>query len=244
MTSLVYSLIAVFLVSLVSLLGLLFVSFKFKILRELLFVLVSFAAGSLLADAFLHLLPEAIEEQGFNLNVSLAVLLGILLFFVLEKFIFWRHCHIPTCKTHPHTLGWMNLVGDGFHNFIDGMIIAASFLASLPLGLTTALAVLLHEVPQEIGDFGVLIYSGFSRRKALVFNFVSALTAFLGAFLVFALGRPWLTNLIVPFTAGGFLYLAGSDLIPELQKETGVKKSLVQLLGLLAGMGLMLLVRS
>ena len=168
-----YTMGAVLIVSLVSLLGLVFVSLKPKTLEKLLFVLVSFATGTLLGDAFLHLLPETIERIGFSLEVSLAVLTGILLFFVLEKFISWRHCHVPTSKDHPHSLGWMNLMGDGFHNFIDGMIIAGSFLVSPALGLSTTFAVLLHEVPQEIGDFGILIYSGFSRTKAIVFNFIS-----------------------------------------------------------------------
>ena len=208
------------------------------------FVLVSFATGTLLGDAFLHLLPETIERIGFSLEVSLAVLTGILLFFVLEKFISWRHCHVPTSKDHPHSLGWMNLMGDGFHNFIDGMIIAGSFLVSPALGLSTTFAVLLHEIPQEIGDFGILIYSGFSRTKAIVFNFISALAALLGAILVLSWGQSQLTILIVPFTAGGFIYLAGSDLIPELHKETEIKKSLLQFAGLLAGIGLMFLIRS
>lgn len=204
------------------------------------------AAGGLLGDSFLHLLPEAVKKEGFSLEISLATLAGLLLFFVLEKFVSWRHCHIPTSQKHPHPLGLMNLIGDGFHNFIDGMIIAGSFLNSIPLGITTSIAVILHEIPQEIGDFGVLLYSGFGKTKALVFNFISALMAVLGAILVLGIGSKLtgFLELIIPFTAGGFIYIAGADLLPELQKETELTKSGLQLTGLLLGIGMMCLIPS
>jgi len=238
-----YSLISVFLVSLLSFVGLLFLALKEEKLKKILLFLVSFAAGGLLGDAFLHLLPEAVEGTGFNLAVSLTVLIGLLTFFVLEKFISWRHCHIPTSKEHPHPLAFMNLMGDCFHNFTDGMIIAASFLANTPLGIATTLAVIFHEIPQEIGDFGVLIHGGFTKNKALLFNFASALMAIGGAILVLFLGTRFInfTRLLIPFTAGGFIYIAGSDLIPELHKETNLAKSLVQMLGLILGIGVMLI---
>jgi len=238
-----YSLISVFLVSLLSFVGLLFLALKEEKLKKILLFLVSFAAGGLLGDAFLHLLPEAVEEIGFNLEISLAILVGLLTFFVLEKFISWRHCHIPTSKEHPHPLAFMNLMGDAFHNFTDGMIIAASFLVNTPLGIATTLAVIFHEIPQEIGDFGVLIHGGFTKQKALLFNFTSALMAVGGAILVLFLGTKFVnfTRLLIPFTAGGFIYIAGSDLIPELHKETNLAKSLVQMLGLILGIGVMLI---
>ncbi|KPJ70361.1 hypothetical protein AMJ51_02150 [Microgenomates bacterium DG_75] len=237
-----YSLISVLLVSLFSFVGVLFIALKKEKLKKILLFLVSFAAGGLLGGVFLHLLPEAVEEVGFNLEISLAVLVGILTFFVLEKFISWRHCHIPTSKEHPHPLAFMNLVGDAFHNFTDGMVIAASFLASVPLGIATSLAVIFHEIPQEIGDFGVLLHGGFSREKALIFNFVSALMAVGGAVFVLILGTRFIsfTRLLIPFTAGGFLYIASSDLIPELHKETNLAKSLFQMLGLILGISVML----
>jgi len=238
-----YSLTSVILVSLLSFVGVLFLAFKKEKLQKLLLFLVSFAAGGLLGDAFLHLLPEAVEETGFNIEISLAILLGLLVFFTLEKFISWRHCHIPTSKEHPHPIVFMNLFGDGLHNFIDGMIIAASFLVSIPLGLATSLAVIFHEIPQEIGDFGVLIHGGFSKNKALFFNFVSGSAAIAGAILTLFLGTrlAGLTRLLIPFTAGSFIYIAGSDLIPELHKETNLKKSGFQLLGLILGIGVMML---
>jgi len=236
-----YSLTSVLVVSLLSFIGVLFLAVKKSILQKLLLFLVSFAAGGMLGGAFIHLLPEAIDQLGVGFNFSLSVLGGILAFFILAKFIAWRHCHIPTSRQHPHPLALMNLVGDAFHNFIDGVIIAASFMVSFPLGIVTSLAVVFHEIPQEIGDFGVLVYGGFSKVKALFFNFASALTAILGAVLTLILGSRLVgvIPLVIPFTAGGFLYIAGSDLIPELHKETNLLKSGVQLLGLLLGIGLM-----
>lgn len=239
----IYSLVSVFLVGLFSFVGVLFIAFKEKKLKRILLFLVSFAAGGLLGDVFLHLLPKAMEERGFDLKVSLSVLTGLLVFFALEKFISWRHCHIPTSKEHPHPLAIMNLIGDGLHNFTDGVVIAASFLVSLPLGLATSLAIVFHEIPQEIGDFGVLIHAGFSKKKALFFNFASALTAIGGAAITLFLEKKFgeLTWFLIPFTAGGFLYIAGSDLIPELHKETKLAKSIAQMIGLILGIGVMLI---
>ena len=137
----------------------------------------------------------------------------------------------------------MNLVGDGFHNLMDGMIIAGSFLVNLPLGISTTLAVLLHEIPQEIGDFGILVHAGYSIRKALIFNFLSAISAVVGAVFTLAIGLKTenVSAFLVPFTIGGFIYIATADLIPELKKETALKKSLLQLLFILLGAGVMAL---
>ncbi len=236
-----FSLVSVLIISLLSFTGVLFLAVKKSNLQKLLFFLVSFAAGSMLGGAFIHLLPEAIDQLGTGFNFFLPILGGILFFFILEKFIAWRHCHIPTSRQHPHPFVFMNLVGDAFHNFIDGVVIAASFMTSFSLGMVTSLAVVFHEIPQEIGDFGVLVYGGFSKAKALLFNFASALTAVLGAVLTLLLGSKLtgIIPLVIPFTAGGFLYVAGSDLIPELHKETDIFKSGLQLLGLLLGIGLM-----
>jgi zinc and cadmium transporter len=239
------TIIGVLIVSLISLIGVFFISFKRETLRKILLFLVSFSTGALLGDAFIHLLPEAIDRFGFRSATSLAVLFGLLLFFVLEKFISWRHCHIPTSTGHPHPLGLMTLVGDGVHNFIDGMVIAGSFLMSRQVGITTLLAVIFHEIPQEIGDFGVLIYSGYSKSKALLFNFMIALTSFLGAILILIWGSQinGISGWLLPFTAGGFIYIAGSDLIPELHKETSPKKSLMQFAGLILGIAIMLVLK-
>jgi len=237
-----YSIISVMVISLLSLFGILFLAISPTKLKKILLFLVSLSAGSLLGGAFIHLLPEAVEKRGFDLIVSLSFLAGVLFFFILEKFICWRHCHIPTSADHPHPLGMMNLVGDGFHNLIDGMVIAAAYLVSFPVGLATTLAVVFHEIPQEIGDFGVLLHAGYSKKKALFFNFLSALTAILGVVVVLSLSATSasLPGLLLPFTAGGFVYIATADLIPELKKETDLKKSFIQLLGLLLGLGIMM----
>jgi zinc and cadmium transporter len=241
MTVWIYTLASVLVVSLISIAGILTVSLKENALKDTLLFLVSFSAGALMGDAFLHLLPEAISRSGFTIYVSLYVLLGILLFFVLEKIIFWRHCHIPTSEDHPHPFAYMSLVGDGLHNIIDGMIIAGSYLVSVPLGITTTIAVLAHEIPQEMGDFGILVYGGFSFSRALLLNFLVALTAFLGAVFVLLLSAKAqaLTSVLVPLTAGNFIYIAGSDLIPELKKHVELSHSAVQLLALVLGIALL-----
>lgn len=239
------ALISVFIVSLISLIGVFSLAIKEEKLKKILLFLVSFSAGALLAGAFFHLIPEAVEEIGFGKKLSFCLIGGIVVFFILEKFIRWRHCHIPTSENHPHPVSYMNLVGDAFHNFLDGTIIAAAYLVNFSLGLTTTLAVIFHEIPQEIGDFGVLLHGGFSKKRAVLFNFLSALFAVLGCLVTFLMSNfiAGLSWLLVPFTAGGFIYIAGSDLIPELHRETSVKKSFFQLLALLLGIILMFTLR-
>lgn len=236
------SLISVFLVSLISLIGALVFSINLKKLKKYLYFLISFSAGALLGGVFIHLIPEISAEQGMDINNSLLVLSGILIFFVMEKVIFWRHCHIISCDEHPHNLGIMNLVGDALHNFTDGIIISAAYLAKPSLGVAATIAVVLHEIPQEIGDFSVLIYAGFSKRKALLFNFLSALVAMFGAILTLLIGagHEQIVNFMMPITAGGFIYIATADLIPELKKEEKLPKIFVQLASLLAGILIML----
>lgn len=164
-----YTVISVIIVSIISLVGIFTLSLKAKSLEKILIYMIAFAAGALLGDVFIHLLPE-ISENEFTFSSSLYILLGIAFAFVIEKFARWRHCHNPTTKSHPHYLSTMNLFGDGVHNFIDGIIIGVSYLVSIPIGIATTLAVVFHEIPQEIGDFSVLIYAGFTRKKALFFN--------------------------------------------------------------------------
>lgn len=207
--------------------------------------LVSLSAGTLLGDSFIHLMPEAVKERGSDMKIWLWLIAGIIIFFILEKIIHWRHCHIPTSNEHQHHLGLMNIAGDALHNMIDGMLIAGSFLINIQLGITTTIAVIAHEIPQEIGDFGVLIYAGYSRAKALMLNFLIALTSALGALLTIAASSHIenLSTYIIPFTAGGFIYIATADLIPELNKETKISKSVGQLLSILAGIAIMLILK-
>ncbi|MCA9485878.1 MAG: ZIP family metal transporter [Nanoarchaeota archaeon] len=240
----IYTLVSVFLVSLISLIGIITLSLKTQKLNKILLYLIALSAGTLIGGAFLHLLPE-LAEDGFTLSISFYILSGILIFFVLEKVIHWNHCHTHLVdKKHIHPFAYTNLIGDALHNFLDGIIIAASYLISIPAGIATTLAVILHEIPQEVGDFGVLIQGGFTKSKALAMNFLSALTAFLGAILTLTL-TSWVTNIELPLTAiaaGGFIYIALSDLIPEIHKHSHkISKSLLQLLVFLIGIGLMAL---
>jgi len=235
-----YALGSVLAVSAVSLVGIATLGLGLARLQRLLLVLVSLSVGTLFGSTFFHLLPEAFARQGFGPAVPAWTLAGLLLFFVLEKFIHWRHCHVPASADHPHPVVFMNFVGDGLHNFIDGVLIGAAYLVSPATGITTTLAVLVHEIPQEIGDFGTLVWGGLSVRKALMLNYASALFAVLGVVLVLLMG-PRVAGLeqhILPLTAGGFIYIAGSDLIPELQKKAGVRASAAQLAAILAGLAI------
>lgn len=239
----VYSLVSVIIVSLISLIGVVTLSLKRDFLQRILLFLVSFAVGGLFGDAFIHLLPEAFENSSASLVTSLFIILGIIIFFILEKFIRWHHCHVPAHEHQLHPVVALNLIGDGVHNFIDGLIIGATYLVSIPLGITTTLAVVLHEIPQEIGDFGVLVHGGLSIKKALIFNFLSAVTSILGAIVALMVGShlKGFTTALVPITAGGFIYIAGSDLIPELHQGCNVKISsaFLQLIFLLLGVAIM-----
>lgn len=242
-----YSLLSVITISLIAFIGIFTISIKTEKLKKFLIYIISFSAGALLGDAFLHLLPHLVEENGLTTKISLFILGGIAIFFSLEKIINWQHCHMPITKEHVHPFAIMNLIGDGLHNFIDGLIIGISYIVSIPLGIATTLAVGLHEIPQEIGDFGVLVHGGFSRTKALFVNFLSALTAIIGVIISLVASSYFenIETIIIPIAIGGFIYIAGSDLIPELHKEGGAKKGIIQLiffiLGILIMLGLLML---
>jgi len=203
------------------------------------FGLVNLATGALIGAAFFHLIPESWEKSSLS---PYFLVLGILLFFVLEKFLYWRHCHSgEECKVHVEAFSYLNLIGDGVHNFLDGVVIAGAFLAGHALGWATTLAVVLHEVPQELGDFAILIHGGFTPKRALFYNLLSQMTCILGGVLTYFLGEA-LNNLepfILSFAAGGFLYIALVDLLPEMRHSTGLKSALMEILLLLAGILLM-----
>lgn len=242
MNDIIVTLVSVTTVSLISLTGIVFIGLKENLLKRILMILVGFSSGTLLGSAFLDLLPEAINSE-FRETAFYWVIIGIVSFFALEKFFYWRHCHEEKCPVHMFV--YLNLVGDGIHNFIDGMIIAATYILSFAsgnyqLGFATTLAVIFHEIPQEIGDFGVLIYGGLTKKKALAYNFIVAITAILGAITTYLLTFiQSVAILLVAFTAGGFIYIAATDLMPELHKKTRVGTSIVQFLTILLGIGLM-----
>lgn len=203
--------------------------------------LIAFAAGALLGDAFLHLLPEIAESpDGFDLTASLSLLGGVIAFFVLEKVLHWHHAHFPR-EEHVHPVAVTNLVGDGLHNFIDGSIVAGSFLVSPRLGIATSVAVVLHEIPQELGDFAILVRAGLKPRRALALNVLTALASIAGAVvtLVLASAVEGIERVVVPLTGGAFVYIASTDLLPELHKEPQLGRSFLQLAGVLAGVGVM-----
>jgi len=235
---LAYIFLATFIVSLISFVGVLCLAITENILNKILLILIGLSAGALMGGAFLHLLPEAVEKST-GLDVYLFVLIGFILFFLIEKVLHWRHCHKGECDVH--TFQYMNLVGDSIHNFIDGLIMAASFVVSIPLGITTTIAISTHEIPQEIGDFGVLLYGGFSKKKAIVLNFVVALTAVLGGIVGYFVSS-LVENIVIfilPFAAGGFVYIAATDLVPEIRKELDMKKYMATLIVFICGILIM-----
>ncbi len=247
----IYSGVSVLIVSSIAFAGLFFLSINDKALKSLIFILVSFSVGALFGDAFIHLIPQAFESGISSSKISAFILLGILIFFALEKFIHWRHSHgeeDETCEVHKKKsqikpIGYVILLSDAAHHFLDGMIIAASYLVSVEVGIATTIAVVLHEIPQEIGRFGLLVHSGFTRAKSLLFNFYSALFSILGAIISLLLSGKigGFTPFIISIAAGGFIYIAGSDLVPEIHKTSDPKKSTIQFISILGGIALMFL---
>ena len=231
-----YTFLSVLAVSLISFVGVLMLSLKEEILRKYIFLFISIAVGALLGDALVHLIPEALKDSQNATFTSTLIIGGILLFFALEKFLHWHH-HGEDTENHIHPVGKLVLFSDAVHNFLDGMIIGASFLVSVPVGLATTIAVVLHEIPQEIGDFAVLLHSGYTKARALWLNFLSALAALLGAFALFSLGETAGTSTawLVPIAAGGFIYIAVADLMPELHKTKELKYSILQIGAVMIG---------
>jgi zinc and cadmium transporter len=242
MTTLASIVVATLLISTGSLLGIITVFMQEKSLSKILLFLISLSTGALMGGAFIHLLPEAAEKlEGTSLYGI--VLFSFVVFFLIEKVFHWRHCHKGNCEIH--TFGYMNLFGDAIHNFIDGLILAAAFITDIHLGIVTTFAIALHEIPQEIGDFGVLLYAGFNKTKALVWNFIVALTVVMGGIVGYFLSYQveGITSYLLPFAAGGFIYIASSDLIPEIRKEQNIKKSLLSFGIFIIGILLMIIIK-
>lgn len=234
----IWALAASLIVSLISLAGIITLLLKERLLGEILLLLISFSAGALIGGAFLHLIPEAVEKSGHSQVYSL-VIIGFILFFILEKYLHWRHCHEGKCDIHTFT--YLNLFGDGAHNFIDGIIIGSSFVVNVNFGIATSFAIIMHEIPQEIGDFGVLVYGGLSKHKALFYNFLSAATAILGTIIGFILASASdiFLKLLMPLAAGGFIYIASCDLVPELHKEQDIRKATLAMAAFILGVAFM-----
>lgn len=235
-------LLATLIVSLISFIGIVVFFIEKKRSGNWLKNIISLAAGSLLATAFFHLLPEALEESKAQPKTLLSIVLfSILFFFIIEKYLHWHHCRCEECepikKVAYKNFIYTNLTGDAIHNFIDGSAIAASFLISPLTGLITTLTIILHEIPQEISDFGILLYGGMSKKNALFLNFLTALTAVFGAIVFYYFGEMFdqITPLMVAFAAGNFIYLATADLIPEIHHEKIPKRILANTLWLILG---------
>lgn len=232
--------LSTFLVSLIALISIIAFLIKEEILEKVIFFLISLSIGALMATAFFHLIPEALELEKENKEkVFLIIIVGFLMFFIVEKIFHWRHCHEKECPIH--SFAYINLLGDIIHNFIDGLIIAAAFLENFPLGVITTFAVIIHEIPHELGNFGVLVYGGFKKSRAVILNFATAIFAILGGIIGFYLYH--LTenfiSFLIPFSAGGFIYIAASDLIPETRKETNPKKILLNFI--ILGIGIIII---
>lgn len=241
-----YIILSTFLISLASFVGVLVLFLKEKWLNRILLVLVAFSAGALLGAAFFDLLPEALGEvsEQDTLKVFVFTVFGFLSFFVLENFIHWHHHHSKE-RREIVPFSYLILISDAFHNFIDGLAIAASFVVAAPLGIATSLAVILHEIPQEIGDFGILIYGGIKKGKALFLNFLSAIAAVLGGVIGFFLSENIGDKIVflLPFAAGNFIYIACSDLIPEIKEKTLPQRAIFHFLVFLLGLALMYALR-
>jgi zinc and cadmium transporter len=241
-----YIIVSVLLVSITAFVGIFTFMVRNKNIDKILIYLVSFSVGALFGDVFIHLLPEAFEEASNTALIGIYVLVGILFSFMVEKFIHWRHCHTPESKHHHHSFAYMSLVGDSVHNFIDGLIIAGAYFVSIPVGIATTVAVLLHEIPQELGDFGILVHGGFTKGKALLFNFLTALTAVAGAVIgIIMSSTESLMLFLIPFAAGNLVYIAGSDLIPQLHDSSScddkvLRRSTSQVLMMILGIAVMM----
>lgn len=209
--------------------------FSETIRKSLLPCLLSFATGTLLGAAFLGMIPKSMELAP-PVNISMTILAGIVSFFVLEKILLWRHCHDENCEAHGKA-GPLILIGDAFHNFVDGLVIAAAFLTSVPMGIATSLAVIAHEIPQEVGDFAILLHAGYKKRRALVLNFLSSLTTLLGAVIAyyFLAETKQFVPYILAISAASFIYIAIADLVPMLHRSIGIRSTVIQFTLILAG---------
>lgn len=239
---LIWILLATIIMGVLSLVGAVTFILKKDFVDRILILLVGFSAGALIGGAFINILPETIKEFP-SPYISFYTLIGFVCFFMLERYLHWRHCHDDACAVHAFT--YLNLVGDGLHNFLDGLVIAVAFLTGTSLGIITTLAIVCHEIPHELGNFGVLVYGGFSKRRALTMNFIFSLTAVLGGLIGYFMGQfiQDLPLFLLPFTAGGFIYVAASDLIPELHNQPDIRRANWSFLTFMLGIGVMWLGR-
>lgn len=211
-------------------------------LQRILLPLVAFSAGSLIGGAFFHMIPAGLAAYGLSNSFFIWILAGFSVFFALEQFLHWHHCHRAkaTCKK---PLTYLILIGDGLHNFIGGLAIAGTFLVDIRLGIMAWLAAAAHEIPQELGDFGVLIHGGWEKGKALLFNVLSALTFLLGGLIAYAAAYTIDVSFLIPFAAGNFIYIGASDLIPEIKEHENLLANIKNFIAFIVGVSLMLAIK-
>lgn len=242
MNTLLLIFVATMLDGLVALVGVFTLLLNKKTLNKIIYGLVAFSAGALFSGAFLHMIPETLGKTSPNFIFGL-VIIGFSIFYLLEKLLHWHQCNKE--KSKIHSFAYLILFGDGVHNFIDGLIIAAGFAIGVPFGIITTLLIIGHEIPQELGDFGVLVYGGFKIKKALLYNYISQLTCVVGGIVgyLFSSSSQMFSIYLLPFAAGGFIYISASDLIPSLHTEKSVGKSMIAFVIFLIGVALMALLK-
>lgn len=239
MNSLIWIIVATLGMGLLSLVGVFSLFLQEGLLKKMIYPLVAFSAGALLGGAMLHMLPEAIEAGGNITNIFVWTIIGFSVFFLLEQFIHWHHCHKAPSE-HKHPVTYLILIADSVHNFLDGATLAGAFLVDTRLGLITFLIIAAHEIPQELGDFGVLVHGGWEKGKALLFNLVSGLTALVGGLAMYFLANFINVVYVLPFAAGSFIYIASSDLIPEIKNHEKLEHNLVHFGFFILGIALLL----
>lgn len=239
MSTFAWILTSTFAMSLIAWVGLITLFFKEQFLKKIIFPLVAFSAGALLGGAMLHMIPEALEEAN-GINIFLWVLIGFSLFLLLEQFIHWHHCHKAPSE-HRHPVTYLILIADALHNFLGGMAIASAFIIDIKLGIITWLVAAAHEIPQEFGDFGILVHGGWDKMKALWFNFISALTVVLGGIVAYFLSSQINIIYLLAIAAGNFIYISSSDLIPEIKHAGSIKNKLIHFICFILGIALIYL---
>lgn len=240
---LLWAILSVVAVSLSSVIAAIPLLIKKKLPSSWLLALLGVSVGTLIGSVFIHFLPESISH-GYTLGLAINLIMGFLAFFLIEKIIHFNHKkNLDHGHSHAYHLAPMNLIGDAIHNFIDGMVIGGAYLANTAIGFAATISIIFHELPQEIADFGILLYSGFSKKKALLFNLLSAGTAILGtifSFFIYSKVSSF-TEFLLPFASGSFLYIAASNLIPELNRSDKIKDMLIQSLTIILGVSIMVL---